>query len=294
MDEASRESYVVHDALYDFFSGGLLNAWLKPASQNLTRLTLYANTYWGWVPGFDPRGVQFPNVRYLALGNYTFAHDWQIEWMTSHFPDLETLIMVDCPILFHMHPAGCLDRHTSVVSYEDHIKLTNPTPNPYVVSRYGDDSHWIYNSRWHHFFPKFESQMRSLTKFVYTHEGWPNIYSMEQAFDERDQLVSSFQLKRYAAFTGAIGPCPWEDECDGNGIYENFRGGVTVMTPAIVEPPYRIVLEDDGVSSQVDGSGSSQGQREGGDSTGCQKQDEEAFYSLLKTVARRAREKDVS
>ncbi len=294
LDEASPERSVLQNALYDFFTGGLPNAWLKPASQNITHLTLFANTYWGWVPGFDPRRIRFPSVRYLAFGNYTFAHDWQIEWITSHFADLETLIMVDCPILFHMHPAGCLDLHGARVSHEDHIKLANPIPNPCAVNQYDDYSHWAYNSRWHHFFPKFEAQMLRLTKFVYTHEGWPNLYSMEQAFDERDRLVSSFQLKRYAAFNGTIGPSQWEDECDRNGIYKNFRRGVKVMTPAMVEPPYQIVSEDDGLSRQPDSSGSFRGQSEGGDSSGCQKQDEEAFYSLLKTVARRAREKGIS
>ena len=66
------------------------------------------------------------------------------------------------------------------------------------------------------------------------------------------------------------------------------------MTPAMVEPPYQIVLEDDGASCQTDGTGSFRGQREGGESTGCRKQDDEALYSLLKTVARRAQEKGVS
>ena len=290
IDEASPESYVLQNALYEFFSEGLREAWLKPASQNITHLTLYTNMYWGWVPGFDPRGIRFPSVRYLALGNYTFAHDWQIGWIISHFADLETLIMVDCPILFHMHPAGCLERHAAEVSHEDHIKLVNPSRNQYAVSEWDDDSHWTYNSRWHHFFPQFEAQLLSLTKFVYTHEGWPTLFNMEQAFDERDRLLSSFQLKRYAAFNGTIGPSQWEDECDRDGVYENFSGGVKVMTPAMTEPPYQIVLEDDG---QSEDRGSSRGQSKGGDLMGCQKQDEEAFYSLLKTVARRAREKGV-
>lgn len=194
-----------------------------------------------------------------------------------------------------MHPAGCLSEHAAKVSHEDHIKLANPSPNPCAVSEDDDDSHWIYSSRWHHFFPRFEAQMLSLTKFVYTHEGWPNLFSMEQAFDERDRLVSSFQLKRYAAFNGTIGPCQWEDKCGRrDGIYKNFSGRVKVMTPAMVEPPYQIVLEDDGASCHPDGSGSFRGQSESRDSTGCQKQDEEAFDSLLRTVARRAREKGVS
>lgn len=292
ISEASPESYVLHNALYDFFDAGLRDAWLKPASQNLTRLTLYTNTYWGWVPGFDARGIRFPNVRYLALGNYTFAHDWQIEWLTSHFADLETFIMVDCPILFHMHPAGCLDRHTTNVSHEDHIKLANP--RPFAVSEHDDDSHWTYPSRWHHFFPKFEARMPNLTKFVYTHDGWPNLNGMEQALDERDRLRPSFRLKRYAAFNGTIGPSQWEDECDADGVYENFTAGVKVMTPAVVEPPYQIVPEEGVASGQAEDSGSGGGQSESRESTGCQKQDEEAFNRLLRTVALRARAKGVS
>ena len=96
-----------------------------------------------------------------------------------------------------MHRAGRLGRRAAKVSHdEDHIKLANPSPNEYVLNEYNDDN----TSRWHHFFPKFETQMLSLIKFVYTHEGWPNLFDMWQAFDERDWLVSSFQLERYVSF----------------------------------------------------------------------------------------------
>ena len=295
MDEDCPHKYVIKDALYDFYSAGLSNAWLKPASQNLTHLTLYAVTYWGWVPGFDPRGLRFPNVKYLALGSYTFAHDWQIEWIISHFADLQTLIMVDCPIVFHMHRADHLGHDVDDVSHEDHIKLRSYyfLPNQYVLKEPHDDSHWIYNSRWHQFFPKFETRMLSLTKFVYAHEGWPNVYDTEQAFNERDRLVSSFKLKRYIAFHGFRLPCHWEEEYKGDETFENIRVAMRAMTPATVEPPYHIILGNEGAPSQPGEVGSVDGQHNNGDFTGCQKKDEEALNSLLRTVARRAREKGV-
>ena len=44
-EAASERDILLQNALYDFYCGGSPNAWLKPANQNLTRLTLYANAY---------------------------------------------------------------------------------------------------------------------------------------------------------------------------------------------------------------------------------------------------------
>ena len=295
IEEASPESYTYLKALYEFHKNELPSTWLKPASHNLTHLTLHMNTYWGWLPSFDPRGIQFPNVRYLAMGNYTFAHDWQIDWITSHFTELETLIMIDCPILFHMYPHGCLGKHAKETSHEDHVKLANPNANSYVVSEHDDDSHWIYTTRWHHIFPKLEAKMLRLTKFVYAHEGWPHVYGMEQAFEERDQLISSFQLKRYVVFNGSIGPSQWEDDPNkSNGVYENFGDRVRVISPAVAEPTCKFLETDDHVHSPSKDPSFSRDHDDDGIQTGCGKQDKEAFFSLLRTVDRRAREMGLS
>jgi len=56
----------------------------------------------GFFPKLDLRTIHFPQLRTLALGNYTFTHDWQLEWITSHALTLQNLYLDDCPILYQM------------------------------------------------------------------------------------------------------------------------------------------------------------------------------------------------
>jgi len=53
----------------------LPSLWLQPAANNLTTLVLYQTFYFGYSPKLDLRGVHFPHLRTLALGNYVFTHD---------------------------------------------------------------------------------------------------------------------------------------------------------------------------------------------------------------------------
>ena len=106
--------------------------WLEPVKDNLTYLTLYARAYWGWAPAVDLRKIAFPQLRYLALGNHTFAHDLQIDWLSSFGATLETLILDDCPILFYMWPSFSLAKYTSAVSHEDHTRFL-------IRGEHGDD-----------------------------------------------------------------------------------------------------------------------------------------------------------
>jgi hypothetical protein len=47
--------------------------WFDPVKANLTGLKLHADVDWGWVPEADFRGLHFPRLRKLELGNYTFS-----------------------------------------------------------------------------------------------------------------------------------------------------------------------------------------------------------------------------
>ena len=293
-EDACPENNISYNTLHSFFQEVLPNAWLKPAANQLTHLTLYCTTYWGWAPAFDPRTLHFPKLKYLALGNYTFAHDWQIDWITTHGSTLKTLVLDDCPILFYIWPAQSLREHTFSVSHEDHIKFID---NDELDDRGIDDSHYTYSTRWHNLFPRLETGLPALTKFVYTHGEWPD------AFDTRDEVLSCLYRNRYIVFNGGIGPSQWEELRepqlkkylafnDGNRnpefekllrtheeTYMSFSSGgfddLEVKTPAAREPPFRLVTKKDGPLDTDAGKG------------GCQREDEESFYALLGTVARR-------
>ncbi|KAF2664780.1 hypothetical protein BT63DRAFT_460270 [Microthyrium microscopicum] len=63
------------------FWPGLTEVWLSPLASQLTHLTLYCTGYWGVIPAWKPGNLHFPNLKYLALGRYTFAHESQVDWI---------------------------------------------------------------------------------------------------------------------------------------------------------------------------------------------------------------------
>lgn len=66
---------------------------------NLVHLKLDSTSYWGWIPKCDLRGTHFPKLKSLELGEMTFTHDWQIEWIISHGGTLTSLSLRECPII---------------------------------------------------------------------------------------------------------------------------------------------------------------------------------------------------
>lgn len=96
--------------------------WLKPSLKSLTHLTLYNDIYWGYWPAVDSRCIRFPKLKHLAMNKYTFAYDWQFEWITAYGPTLETLILGECPILLYMTSGELWDRY-KFTSHHDHELL---------------------------------------------------------------------------------------------------------------------------------------------------------------------------
>lgn len=77
----------------------LVPTWLSPCSATLTRLALYSDQYFGYMPQLDLRSLHFPRLRTLALGNYNFSHAWQLDWLARHGPSLRHLYLDDCSIV---------------------------------------------------------------------------------------------------------------------------------------------------------------------------------------------------
>lgn len=77
----------------------LVPTWLSPCSATLTRLALYSDQYFGYMPRLDLRGLHFPRLRTLALGNYIISHAWQLDWLARHGPSLRHLYLDDCSII---------------------------------------------------------------------------------------------------------------------------------------------------------------------------------------------------
>ncbi|KAF5602110.1 f-box domain-containing protein [Fusarium pseudocircinatum] len=76
--------------------------WLSSTvAANLQVLSLHHQSYWGWFPNIDIRliggGNGMPKLRSLALGQFVFSHQREVDWITSL--DLEELFLQGCAVL---------------------------------------------------------------------------------------------------------------------------------------------------------------------------------------------------
>ncbi|KAJ4128861.1 hypothetical protein NW768_007383 [Fusarium equiseti] len=167
-DEAAPENSVYLTEKYDFFHS-LPSTWLCPdMTQRLRVLSLYFKDYWGWFPVMDFRNYgeeyPFPQLKVFALGNFTFSHEWQIEWFSklgskNRSGGLEELYLDDCPILHHaiqndVCEGGYPD--TAVISSQ---RDYNPTEHHFSIRWHGVLSHW-------------KDSMKGLKVFRMGHGSW--------------------------------------------------------------------------------------------------------------------------
>jgi len=187
-------------AMYQFFTE-LPQVWLAPCAANLTSLKPHVDCRWGYLPKADFRGLHLPKLRKLDLGNYTFRHDWQLEWILSHGATLEELTLDDCPIVHCIQSFGQLDSEGYVVNH------ANREISP--------ESAWTHERRWSHYFSEMEKRLPKLKNSRYGIGPWgvkgPNHF-------EDDVLDESVGEKGYIGFDMGLHPTPW---------VENERGYIT-------------------------------------------------------------------
>jgi hypothetical protein len=152
-EEAAPEASWHHAELYNFMTE-LPTIWLEPARENLARLTLHMDEFWGYLPKADFRGVRFPRLKRLESGNYTFTHDWQLDWIISQDTVVE-LVLDGCPIIKRLRTYGPLDD-------EGYVK--SPTGM-------GETKVQNYEGKWSEYFARLEG-MRSLKRLRFGVGEW--------------------------------------------------------------------------------------------------------------------------
>jgi len=195
--DAAPETSIELEEVHTFFGIDLKQYWLRPVQHQLVHLKLYAReTYWGYLPFFDPQDLHFPALKHLALGNYSFTHDWQLDWILSHAETLQSLVLDDCPIVHacRIYPACGPDR----------MPPDYKTFNKYTAN-IGPDSEWVYGSRWHDYFRRMRDGLPELRHFACGHGPWDE----GRSFDASDSLQAHLALQRYCIFDGSTGPSPW-------------------------------------------------------------------------------------
>lgn len=80
------------------FFGPFTSAWFAPVMPNLTSLALLSESYWGYWPKVNLSQLFFPQLQVLALGKYTFGHDWQLKWITKHGKSFKSYISTTAPL----------------------------------------------------------------------------------------------------------------------------------------------------------------------------------------------------
>jgi hypothetical protein len=84
----------------------LRSLWLQPCADTLTTLVLYQSDWFGYFPKLDLRVIRFSYLHTLALGRYTFTHDWQLDWLSSCSPVLKRLYLDHCIVVFYTITGG--------------------------------------------------------------------------------------------------------------------------------------------------------------------------------------------
>ncbi|KAI1340076.1 hypothetical protein F5Y15DRAFT_415498 [Xylariaceae sp. FL0016] len=154
---------------WDFFES-LKDTWLTPeVAKRLEVLSLFCDDLWGWCPMMDLREINsdagpnsgFPRLKVLALGNYVFSHEWQMDWFSrlglqNGYSGLQKLYLDYCPIMFGFMNFGPVDERPGTAGYPlKEVAIGNLQGYSAGVSR-------SLRMRWHHVLDHWKENMRGL------------------------------------------------------------------------------------------------------------------------------------
>ncbi|EQL33111.1 hypothetical protein BDFG_04854 [Blastomyces dermatitidis ATCC 26199] len=193
-----------YDLEYDeahTFTRELPTVWLQPASATLRHLTLYGTLYFGFYPKLDLRDIHFPNLQSLALGNYAFVHDTQLDWILSHGPTLQQLYMDDCVILYEV---GIYNKDKCYLSPTEMRRNAKATWQGQVKYRAS------YSNRWHDYFRAFAERLAELRHFRFgSSPDWWDEWGIP--FEMEGEIKMRLGVDSYLVFCDGYGPSPYMD-----------------------------------------------------------------------------------
>ena len=197
-EEASPENSITKPELHEFFNKDLSRLWLQPLQSQLTNLTLYADNYWGYFPSCPLEDLHFPHLQSLALGNYTFTHDSQLDWIFTHGQTLQALSLDDCPILHHCTMSCGFKDNRIARTREDFQNVWD-----------SEDDTWKYEARWYKYFERMQTGLPKLKNFTIGSGEWNLWQNRDGAMASRHLLKPELVITRYVAFEGGTGPSQW-------------------------------------------------------------------------------------
>ena len=155
------------EELHRFFKE-LPGTWLARC-KSLKRLTIHSQCNWGYYPKVDWRGLDLPNLTFLQLGKYSFAQEWQIDWICG-MKGLRGLVLDSCHIISKSE-ADDMDE-------EGFVK--RPTSNR-------NQGLWVDPRRWRHHFSKLGEQLPNLSEVRFGYDYWTEGQNFEEDLGDVDE-----------------------------------------------------------------------------------------------------------
>ncbi|KAF7556054.1 hypothetical protein G7Z17_g1741 [Cylindrodendrum hubeiense] len=147
----------------------LPSTWLRPSvAKHLQTLSLYCHEPWGWYPKMDFRLLDMPNLRVLALGNFVFSHQWQVEWFGSL--GIEKFYLDGCSVLFQAFSEMKLDESSTVLQKPgaEDVRLSNEgylARGTRRIGNYYDEAPLQPPIRWHTLLSHWKTSLSNLRVF---------------------------------------------------------------------------------------------------------------------------------
>lgn len=167
-------------------------------------LKLTSTCYWGWIPKCDLRGIHFPKLKSLELGELTFTHDWQLEWIISHGSTLTQLSLRECPIVHDIW----IDHSLDTEGYPVHTLGAKLTWDETA----GYPGEWCGNgARWKDHFPRLMSGLPRLRHLV--------VGDISSSAPKIEGMAEDSWRTLYCAFWSELSFSPWASDhpCFGKG-----------------------------------------------------------------------------
>jgi hypothetical protein len=161
---------------------------------NLEHLTLYSRLRAGFCPKLDLRGLHFPRLRSLSLGNYAFMHDSQLDWILSHGSTLLELYLDQCTIIYEAALSFNVDEPIPVSATILSLEDFHPHPDLVVDRLYAS-----YSGRWANYFRAFQNALPHLRhfRFGFTPGRWTRRIL---PFEQDTQIAIGFHQQCYMVF----------------------------------------------------------------------------------------------
>lgn len=166
---------------------------------SLQKLSLYSSFYWGFYPRANLDGVHFPHLKSLALGQFSFVDDKQLDWILAHSSTLQELYLDDCTILVGVaiHDSQLKDSKCQIPESDMELKEENGLR----------EFHHAYPRRWHDYFSSIQEGLPNLLEFGFGVSASWDEYVLP--FETEKEIVPALMRARYMAFEGGLGPSPF-------------------------------------------------------------------------------------